>query len=47
MQNSLLITDDRVYEGETNLEGQPDGKGFLIDFNLKICAEGFFKSEEN
>ena len=45
MHNSILITEDRVYSGQTNKDGQPDGKGFLIDLNYAACFEGCFRRE--
>ena len=45
MQNSLLITEDRIYQGETNLEGMPFGRGFLIDLNYLACFEGWFSNQ--
>ena len=47
MKNSLLITENRVYAGSTNEQGQPEGEGFLVDFKMNALFEGWFKSAEN
>ena len=44
MIDSLIINDNRIYEGQTNALGQPQGLGILIDFSYRALFEGFFTS---
>ena len=45
MKDSIIISKDRFYEGQTNQDGKPDGRGILIDLNYKACFEGWFKHD--
>ena len=44
MQNSVLQTDDRLYVGQTNQNGKPDGLGLLVDMKYQACFEGWFRA---
>ena len=45
MKDSVIISKVRFYEGQTNQDGKPDGRGILIDLHYRACFEGWFKHD--
>ena len=45
LKDSVIISNDRFYEGQTNKDGKPDGRGILIDLHYRACFEGWFKHD--